>query len=144
MFLVKEQSLSSCLTLNDVLHVPHLSYNLFVSKDLTSGNMIEGAKQDCALYFLNQGSNVKISQLSIFKVFVSKVKNYLPLRRESCELANQHHAIFQSQPYKNSKPFTMIHSDVWVLLGWQPFLESAGSLLLLMFILGHLGLSFER
>ena len=40
-------------------------------------------------------------------------KNSYSFRCESCELAKRHRAIFQSQPYKKSKPFTMIHSDVW-------------------------------
>ena len=28
-------------------------------------------------------------------------------------MAKHHHAYFSPQPYKDSKPFTMIHSDVW-------------------------------
>ncbi|KAH9722152.1 retrovirus-related pol polyprotein from transposon RE1 [Citrus sinensis] len=32
---------------------------------------------------------------------------------EICELAKHHRASFPSQPYKASKPFSVIHSDVW-------------------------------
>lgn len=31
---------------------------------------------------------------------------------ELCELANHHTAIFPSKPYKASKPFSLIYSDV--------------------------------
>ena len=32
---------------------------------------------------------------------------------EICELTKYHHACFPPQPYKASKPFSIIHSDVW-------------------------------
>lgn len=44
------------------------------------------------------------------KLFMNK--NLPVFRCESCVLAKHHRAVFHSQPYKKSKPFTMIHSDV--------------------------------
>ena len=34
---------------------------------------------------------------------------------EACQLAKHYHATFKAQPYKSSKPFEMIHSDIWSL-----------------------------
>uniref|UniRef100_A0A1S8ADA3 Uncharacterized protein n=1 Tax=Citrus limon TaxID=2708 RepID=A0A1S8ADA3_CITLI len=156
-------TISPSLVLKNVLHVPHLSYNLLsISKltfdhncqvifqsscckfqDLTSGKMIGGAKMGGRLYFFNNGStygrqdlqtcfnsisvvndskimlwhyrlghpNFQYLKLLLPKLFMNK--NPSVFRCESCELAKHHRAIFQSQPYKKSKPFTMIHSNVW-------------------------------
>ena len=153
--------ISPLLTLKDVLHVPHLSYNLLsVSKltrdhnckinfwsshckfqDLTSGKTIGDARQDGGLYLFNNGSNFgRQDQQTCFnsissnneimlwhfrlghpsfqylkqllpKLFMNK--NAFSFQCEVCELAKHHRAVFLPQPYQKSKPFTMIHSDVW-------------------------------
>lgn len=105
--------------------------------------MIGGAEQNGGLYFLTQGSSIgRQGQQTCFnsisvssdkeimlwhdrlghpnfqylKYLIPKLfmnKNHLSFRCESCELAKHHRAVFPSQPYKKSKPFTLIHSDVW-------------------------------
>ena len=45
------------------------------------------------------------------KLFINKDPS--SFRCEICELAKHHCAFFPSQPDKTSKPFAIIHSDVW-------------------------------
>ena len=45
------------------------------------------------------------------KLFITKDSSLFHC--EICELAKHHHAFFPSQPYKASKLFSIIHSDVW-------------------------------
>jgi len=40
-------------------------------------------------------------------------KNFSLLKCEACEFAKHHRSQFPIQPYKPSKPFSIIHSDVW-------------------------------
>lgn len=40
-------------------------------------------------------------------------KNFSLLKCEACEFAKHHRSQFPIQPYKPSKPFSLIHSDVW-------------------------------
>jgi hypothetical protein len=54
-------------------------------------------------------------------------KNIAAFLCEACELAKHRRAVFPPQPYKRSKLFTMIHSDVWIFQKWQLFLENTGS-----------------
>ena len=45
------------------------------------------------------------------KLFMNKDPSFF--KCEICELAKHHRVAFPSQPYKPSKPFSIIHSDVW-------------------------------
>jgi len=40
-------------------------------------------------------------------------KNFSTFKCEACEFAKHHRSQFSIQPYKPSKPFSIIHSDVW-------------------------------
>ena len=40
-------------------------------------------------------------------------KNFSSFKCEACEFAKHHRSQFSIQPYKPSKPFSIIHSDVW-------------------------------
>ena len=42
-----------------------------------------------------------------------KNKNPSSFQCEFCELAKHHRTSFPLQPYRLSKPFSLIHSDVW-------------------------------
>ena len=56
-----------------------------------------------------------------------------------CQLAKHHRASFPSQPYKASKPFTLIHSDVW---GPSRTLTNSGKRWFITFIDDHTRLSW--
>ena len=42
-----------------------------------------------------------------------RYKNLSSFQCEVCELAKHHRAIFPLQSYKPSKPFSIVHSDIW-------------------------------
>ncbi|KAA0042054.1 myosin-9 isoform X2 [Cucumis melo var. makuwa] len=96
--------------LQNVLHVPKLSYNLLsISKitrelhcktiflpesvyfqDMSSGRTIGTARHSRGLYILDDDTSCS-----------------------SLSRAKQHRVSFPSQPYKPTQPFNLIHSDVW-------------------------------
>ena len=45
------------------------------------------------------------------KLFINKYQS--SFHCEICKLAKHHCTFFPSQPYKSSKPFSVIHSNVW-------------------------------
>lgn len=45
------------------------------------------------------------------KLFINKYPSLF--KYEICELTKHHHTHFHVQPYKVTKPFTRIYSDVW-------------------------------
>lgn len=154
-------SITPTLTLQNVLHVPSLTYSLIsVSKlahdhnchviftksncifqDSTSGTMIGGAEQVGGLYLVNLESASKPEALHTLlhqKNNVSEVlllhyrlghpnfhymkhlypslfinKNVSDFQCEFCQLAKQPRNHFPAIPYKSTKPFHLIHSDVW-------------------------------
>ncbi|XP_074354950.1 uncharacterized protein LOC141693694 isoform X2 [Apium graveolens] len=112
-------------------------------EDLNSGKMIGNAKQVGGLYFLENGNiSERLSQKTCFnsglfttndnvmlwhyrlghpsfhymrhlfpKFFMNKDPSTFDC--EICQLAKHHRNPFPSQPYKATRPFTIIHSDVW-------------------------------
>jgi len=174
--------ISPLLTLQDVLHVPNLSYNLLsVSKlirdkrcqthffdthclfqDSISGKTIGSAKQNGGLYYLEYELETghQLGQVSSFSesFFVSNNKDDVMLwhlrlghpsfkylktvfpklfadkdfssfQCEICELAKHHRNSFPAQTYKPSKPFSIIHSDVW---GPNPTKDGLSPLLMII------------
>lgn len=157
--------MSVSLTLQDIFHVPKLSYNLLsvsklacdqncqnnffsthcVFQDLTSRRMTGSAEQSGGLYFFDDGSESRwqSQQISLYfkSFYVSNniiimlwhlrlghpsfryLKHLFPklfankdpslFHCENCEFVKYHHTSFPSQPYKPSKPFTIMYNDVW-------------------------------
>ena len=52
-----------------------------------------------------------------------KNKNSSCFHCDICQIPKHYRASFLMQPYKSSKPFTLVHSDVWVNIKFQQFLE---------------------
>lgn len=40
-------------------------------------------------------------------------KSHLLFQCESCQLSKHHRVSFQLEPYKESKPFALVHSDIY-------------------------------
>ena len=66
-------------------------------------------------------------------------KLLLSFQCDICQLAKHHHASFLIQPYKASKPFTLIHSDVW---GLSRTFTNSGKRWFITFIDDHTRLSW--
>lgn len=76
-----------------------------------------------AVYFLSVKDDIMLwhyrlghpNFVYLNKLFPSlfKNKNISDFQCEICQLAKHHRAIFSSQPYKPSRPFFLIHSDLW-------------------------------
>ena len=65
-----------------------------------------------------------------------KDKNFSSFQCEICQLAKNHCSNFLSCPYKESKPFTLIHSDSW---GPSKVANSSSTKLFVTFIDDHIG-----
>ena len=115
----------------------------FDFQELTSGKTIGSARESGGLYFFEEGSKLKRPVQSTCYGSVSfiankeimlwhcrlghsnfhylkhllpdlfKNKNPSSLQCEFCELAKHHRSSFSLQPYKPTKPFVLIHTDVW-------------------------------
>ncbi|KAJ9672956.1 hypothetical protein PVL29_026285 [Vitis rotundifolia] len=137
--------ISESITLNPVLHVPNLSCNLLsitqltkksncstkflpshcVFHDLSSGKMINSAKEHEGLYYLDKTDDSELllwhkrmghpSFQYLRHLFPSLCSNKASwdFQCEVCELAKHHQASFPKSKYKPSISFTLIHSDLW-------------------------------
>ena len=69
---------------------------------------------------------------SVFSTLpTGKNKNPLMLQCEICQLTKHHIVYFPFHPYKESKPFSLMHSDIW-----RPLRVTN--------VIGLLGLLFKR
>lgn len=112
-------------------------------QDLKLGRTIGSAKQSGGLYFHEDGSDLrKQSQRTCFESISISLDNEIMLwhfrlghpnfqylkylipclfknqdsslfQCDICELSKHHRASFPLQPYKSTKPFSVIHNDVW-------------------------------
>lgn len=111
-------------------------------QELASGRMIGNARENGGLYFFEGPTTSKPVQSSCFeamslsrnheimlwhyrlghpsfyylkRLFPSLFLNKNPssFQCEICILAKQHRSTYSPQPYKPTKPFFLIHSDVW-------------------------------
>ena len=109
------------------------TYCLF--QDLLTGTTIGSARELDGLYYLDGGSISKsCNKVSLLqnenlklwhnrlghpnfnymsRMFPSLCSNASEFHCDSCEKAKHHRTSFRSNPYKPSKPFTIIHSDLW-------------------------------
>ena len=47
------------------------------------------------------------------QLFPSLFRNKDVFQCDFCQIAKHQRSVFPSQPYKSSKPFALIHSDIW-------------------------------
>ncbi|KAA0046032.1 Beta-galactosidase [Cucumis melo var. makuwa] len=122
--------------LQNVLHVPKLSYNLLsISniacelhckviflpesinfQDMSSGRTIGTARHSRGLYILDDDTSCSsLSRVSLLSSYIStSEQDYVSsLSCDVCIRAKQHRVSFPSQPYKPTQSFNLIHNDVW-------------------------------
>ncbi|XP_059289454.1 uncharacterized protein LOC132042971 [Lycium ferocissimum] len=135
-------SCSFAETGNNKVKIADGSFSAIAGKgtDKVSGKTIGSARESGGLYFLENGNNsLQLNPICLNSTSVlNKVmlwhyrlghpsfyylrhllpqlfrnKNPSLFQCEFCEMAKHHRSFFPSQKYQASKPFTMIHSDVW-------------------------------
>ena len=110
-------------------------------QDMVSGRTIGSARESGGLYFLEDGTesghlvtnscfnsisvsnnvmiwHYRLGHLSFYylkHLLLDLFRNKSPssFKCEICELAKHHRSSFPARPYQASKPFLLIHSDVW-------------------------------
>ncbi|TYK03453.1 Beta-galactosidase [Cucumis melo var. makuwa] len=149
--------------LQNVLHVPKLSYNLLsISKitrelhckaiflpesvyfqDMSSGRTIGTARHSRGLYILDDDTSCSsLSRVSLLSSYFSTSEQDFDVSSLSCDVcirAKQHRVSFPSQPYKPTQPFNLIHSDVW---GPSKVTTSSGKRWFVTFIDDHTRLTW--
>ncbi|KAL9420128.1 hypothetical protein AB3S75_037830 [Citrus x aurantiifolia] len=138
-------------------------------QELDTGRMIGSAREYGGLYYFDDGNSMcqqqKISNLGacfsstddnimlwhrrlghpsflyLKHLFPNLFRNKLlsSFQCDICQLAKYHRASFPIQPYKASKPFTLIHSDVW---GPSRTFTNSGKRWFITFIDDHTRLSW--
>ena len=117
----------------------YLSYCEF--QNLLSGRMIGNAKEHEGLYYLEDTQQVNKQALALSGEFISvsseimlwhnrlghpsfpylkslfpflfKNKDVNSFRCETCQIAKHTRVPYPSHPYRFSKPFSLVHSDIW-------------------------------
>ncbi|TYK29238.1 Beta-galactosidase [Cucumis melo var. makuwa] len=91
-------------------------WKAILDEDLSSGRMIGTARHSMGLYLLDDdASSSSISKTSLLSSYFSTSEKDFDVSSLSCDVcirAKQHQVSFPLQPYKPTRPFTLVHSDV--------------------------------